>query len=121
MKFEQEALKYNLDSLIKLQNKRIDNIILFEQSIMKEKKSINMEEAVQTALESKIKLHELGDITLNDTEYYLISLDLPKIKSTIKKRAQTIVLLENAIVEERIAMDYEKNMITFLESHDGKK
>lgn len=118
---EREALKYDLDSLIKLQDKRKNNIILFEQSIKQEREASSQEENVQINLESKINLHNSNKIKLDQTEYQWILLDLPKIKSTREKRNQTIMLLKNAIIEEQTSMDREERMIIFLESNDNKK
>ena len=52
--YKTDALKYDLVSLINLQNKRIENIRLFEASIENEKKSIFQEDVIQTNLETKL-------------------------------------------------------------------
>jgi hypothetical protein len=121
LSLEKEALQYNLSSLIDLQNKRRNNIVLFEQSIKKERDMSNQEETIQFSLENKIMLHDKGINKLSDTEYHWILSDLPKLKTTREKRNQTIMLLKTAIIEEQTSMDREERMIAFLESNDGKK
>lgn len=118
---EKDALKYDLNSLKELQNKRKLNISLFEESIKKERESSNQEDLIQLNLENKLRYHQLGLSKLSDTDLYLINQDLPKIKSTKDKRNQTIMLLKVAINEEQEQMDYEERMIKFLESHGDKK
>lgn len=115
---EQEALKYNLSSLITLQNKRKENIDIFEQSIKNERSASQQEEFIQSTLEQKLRNHDLNIIKLSDTEREWIILDLPKIKSTREKREVTITLLKSAILEEYNKMDYESRMIMFLQSKD---
>lgn len=117
---EKESLKYDLPSLILLQEKRKENIILFEQSIKKEREAFSQEEIVEATLESKIKLHNLGFNKLDDTEYHWILSDLPKLKLTRERRNQTIMLLKSAIIDEQTSMDHEERMIAFLESNDRK-
>jgi len=119
--FEKESLKYDLPSLKALQQKRNQNITLFEQSIKNERTASQQEEIVEATLENKIKMHNLGVVKLSDTDYHLVLLDLPKIKSTRERRNQTIILLKTAIIEEQNSMDYEERMIEFLEFHDSKK
>lgn len=117
---ESESLKYDLTSLINLQNKRCNNISIFQQSIKNEREILIQEETIQATLESKLRLHDAGINKLCDTDYQLILLDLPKIKSTRSNRDKTIALLKHAIIEEQNAMDYEERMIAFLESHGNK-
>ena len=118
--YKTDALKYDLVSLINLQNKRIENIRLFEASIDNEKKAIFQEDVIQTNLETKLNKHNNGLSVLDKTAYHLIQIDLPKIKSTKEKRNQTISLLRNAIFEEQNNIDYESKMIDFLRSNGSK-
>lgn len=121
---EQEASKYDLLSLINLQNKRQENINIFEQSIKNERGASQQEEVIQSTLEQKIRNHDLNIVKLSDTEREWILSDLPKIKSTRENRNTTITLLKAAILEEYDKMDYESRMIMFLQSKgkndDGK-
>lgn len=118
---EKEALKYNLSSLINLQNKRRENIILFEQAIKNERSACQQEEIAQASLETKLRHHDLGLIKLTDTDKELIIADLPKLKSTNEKRNQTILLLKSAIIQEYEIMDSEEKMIHFLEKQNAGK
>ena len=118
---EKESLKYDLPSLKKLQEKRNQNIMLFEQSIRNERAALQQEEIVEATLEHKIKMHNLGVMKLSDTDNHLVLLALPKVQSTRERRNQTIILLKAAIIEEQNSMDHEERMIAFLESHDSKK
>lgn len=119
--FEKEALKYDIFSLINLQNKRKENIAIFEISIKNERAASQQEEASQFFLENKLKLHDSGSVKLSDTEKEWILSDLPKFKTTFEKRNQTIMLLKAAILEEYEMMDNEEKMIRFLERrNDGK-
>jgi hypothetical protein len=111
---EKEALKYDLNSLIALQAKRLENIKIFEQSIKNERAAQQQEEGVETALEQKLLLHSSGLSKLSDADMELISADLPKLKSTKQKRLETIQLLKTAILEEQTCMDHEERMINYL-------
>jgi hypothetical protein len=111
---KKEAEKYDLDSLINLQLKRLENIKIFEQSIKNERAASQQEEGVQAALELKLQQHSSGISKLNQTDIELISIDLPKLKTTRDNRSKTIELLKKAILEEQEAMDYEEKMINFL-------
>ncbi len=111
---EKEALMYNLSSLVNLQKKRNENILLFEASIKNERAAIQQEETVEAALESKLFNNKLSEA---DREW--IMSDLPKLKSTKIKRNETIALLKAAILEEQDSMDKEENMIHFLEKNNG--
>ena len=110
--FEKEAHKYNLLSLRNLQEKRKQNVTLFEQSIKNERGASQQEEVVQTQLENKLQ----GK--LSDTEREWILSDLPKLKSTRASREQTIALLKAAIMQEYDQIDIEEKMIHYLEK-DG--
>lgn len=116
---EKEAIRYNLDALKKLQDKRKENVTLFEQSIKNERAAMQQEEVAQANLEGKLRHHDLGLIKLTNTEKEWILSDLPKFKSTNEKRNQTISLLKTAILEEYEKMDYEEKMIHFLEKTNG--
>jgi hypothetical protein len=116
-----EALKYDLNSLIKLQEKRRENISLFEQSIKGERSASQQEEVAQASLEEKLRYHDLGISKLTDAEKEWILSDLPKLKSTKEKRNQTIMLLKAAILQEQEQMDREEYMIHFLEKRNGSK
>jgi len=118
--FEKEALQYDLISLVALQEKRKNNIVLFEKAIKQEREASLQEESVQEVLESKLKSHDAGKIKLDDSEYHLIQLDLPKLQSTREKRKYTVQLLKTAILEEQTSMDHEERMIKFLESNGNK-
>jgi len=118
---EREALKYDLISLIKLQDKRKENILLFEASIKGEREATQQEETVQSVLETKLRQHDLGLSKLDETDKVLILEDIPKLKSTREKRSQTIMLLKAAIIAEQESMDYEENMIMFLEKKNGSQ
>lgn len=119
---KKEALKYDLGSLIRLQEKRKENIILFEQSIKNERNVSQQEEGALNALEAKLRQHDLGINLLSDTDKEWILSDIPKLKSTRQKREQTISLLKEAIIQEQGFMDNEEYMIKILESvHDGKE
>jgi hypothetical protein len=118
---EKEAIKYDLDSLINLQEKRKNNILLFEKSIDSEKEASFQEEVASSSLETKIRLHNFGISKLDDTEYNWILSDLPKIKSTIQKRMSTILLLRQAIIEEQASIKREACMIEYLEKNGNKK
>ena len=115
------ALKYDLNSLIKLQEKRRENISLFEQSIKGERSASQQEEVAQASLEEKLRYHDLGISKLTDAEKEWILSDLPKLKSTKEKRNQTIMLLKAAILQEQEQMDREEYMIHFLEKRNGSK
>lgn len=117
---QREALKYDLASLVRLQDKRRENVSLFEDSIRKEREARLQEETAEAALKDKLRLHDMGVGRLPDDERQLIANDLPKLASTRAKRDQTIMLLKAAILEEQEAMDREEQMIRFLEKHhDG--
>lgn len=116
-----EALKYDLESLIKLQDKRKQNIFLFEQSIKNERAAAQQEETAQVALEAKLRHHEIGLVILSDADKEWILSDIPKLKSTREKRDTTIMLLKAAILEEQAAMDREEQMINYLENRDDSK
>jgi len=118
---EREALKYDLISLIKLQDKRKENILLFEASIKGEREATQQEETVQAVLETKLRQHDLGLSKLDETDKVLILEDIPKLKSTREKRSQTVMLLKAAIIAEQESMDYEENMIMFLEKKNGSQ
>jgi len=118
---EQEAKKYDLSSLINLQNKRKENIDIFEQSIKNERVASQQEEFMQSTLENKIRNHDLNIAKLSDTEREWILSDLPKIKSTRESRNATITLLKKAILEEYDKMDHESSMIMFLKSKTNVK
>lgn len=120
-RLEKEALKYDLSSLIKLQDKRKENILLFEESIKGERAASQQEESVQAVLESKLRHHDLGLSKLDETDKILILEDIPKLKTTRSNREQTIMLLKAAILQEQEAMDREENMINLLEKrNDGQ-
>lgn len=118
---KKEADRYDLKSLIKLQDKRKENIALFEQSIRNERAASQQEESAQFNLEIKLKNHDLGIIKLSDTDKEWILSDLPKLKSTRVKRENTIMFLKAAILEEQAFMDREEQMISYLEKRDGSK
>jgi len=118
---EKEALKYDLVSLIGLQERRKQNVLIFEQSIKNERAACQQEETAQSFLEQKLRQHDLNLNKLTDTDKELILSDLPKLKSTYEKRNQTIMLLKTAILEEYEAMDHEEKMIRFLEKTNGSK
>ena len=118
---EQEAKKYDLPSLVNLQDKRKENINIFEQSIKNERAASQQEEFMQSTLENKIRNHDLNIAKLSDTEREWILSDLPKIKSTRENRDKTITLLKTAILEEYDKMDYESRMIMFLQSKTNVK
>jgi len=118
---EQEAKKYDLPSLVNLQDKRKENINIFEQSIKNERAASQQEEFMQSTLENKIRNHDLNIAKLSDTEREWILSDLPKIKSTRENRDKTITLLKAAILEEYDKMDYESSMIMFLQSKTNVK
>jgi hypothetical protein len=113
---EQEALKYDLSSLISLQDKRKENIVIFEQSIKNERAASQQEEVIHSTLEQKLRNHDLNIVKLSDTEREWILSDLPKVKSTMENRNKTITLLKTAILEEYEKMDHESRMIMFLQS-----
>ncbi len=112
---EQEASKYDLQSLINLQEKRKENIKIFEQAITNERAVMQQEATAQATLENKLNNNNLGIGYLSDTEKEWILSDLPKIKSTRENRDKTITLLKTAIMEEYNKMDYESRMIMFLQ------
>ncbi len=118
---EKEALKYDLEALKRLQLKRQDNIILFENSIRIERQAAQQEEMAQINLETKLRNHDLGLVKLNDVDKEWILSDLPKLKSAQIKRNQTIMLLKSAILEEQETMDREEKMIRFLEKNNDSK
>jgi hypothetical protein len=118
---EQEAKKYDLPSLVNLQDKRKENINIFEQSIKNERAASQQEEFMQSTLENKIRNHDLNIAKLSDTEREWILSDLPKIKSTRENRDKTITLLKTAILEEYDKMDHESRMIMFLQSKTNVK
>jgi len=119
--FQKEASQYDLSSLIKLQNKRKENVAIFECSISNERAASQQEEIAQLALEKKLKFHDLSISILDDTEKELILADIPKLKVTREKREQTVMLLKAAILEEHAMMDREEQMISFLETRNGSK
>lgn len=118
---KKEALKYDLQSLVRLQEKRKQNIVLFEQSIKNERAASQQEETAQVALETKLRQNDLGLIILTDADKEWIISDIPKIKSTREKRENTISLLKIAILEEQNAMDREEQMIYYLGTINGSK
>lgn len=118
---KKEALKYDLSSLIRLQEKRKQNITLFEQSIKNERAAAQQEENAQVVLETKLRQHEIGLAILSDADKEWILSDIPKLKSTREKRDNTVMLLKAAILEEQAAMDREEQMINYLEQRDGSK
>lgn len=118
---EKEALKYDLLSLKKLQEKRKENVVLFENSIKNERAALQQEESAQSNLENKLNNHDSGLSKLSDADREWILTDLPKLKSTKEKRNNTIMLLKAAIIEEYNIMDHEDKMIFFLEKKHGNK
>lgn len=118
---KREALKYDLDSLVRLQLKRKQNVSLFEQSIKNEREAAQQEETAQAALETKLRHHDLGLNILSEADKEWILADIPKLKSTREKRDNTIMLLKAAILEEQAAMDREEQMINYLENRDDSK
>lgn len=120
-KLQEDASKYDIQSLIRLQQKRLENINIFEQSIKNERIAIQQEDSALNLLELKIRNHDSGICKLSETERVWIFSDIPKIKSTRENREKTITLLKAAIIEEYSSMDYEGYMIAFLEKkNDGK-
>ncbi len=113
---EQEASKYDLSSLLSLQDKRKENVGIFEKSIKNEREASQQEEAIQSTLENKLRNHDSGLAKLSDAEREWIFTDLPKIKSTRENRNKTISLLKTAILEEYEKMDQESIMIMILQS-----
>jgi hypothetical protein len=118
---QKEASQYDLASLVRLQEKRKENIGIFERSINNERAASEQEEVAQLSLEKKLKFHDLSLVILDGTEKELILTDIPKLKSTREKREHTIMLLKSAILEEYAMMDKEEQMIRFLETRDGSK
>lgn len=118
---KKEALKYDLASLVRLQQKRKENICLFEQSIKNERAAAQQEENAQATLETKLRQHEIGLVLLSEADKEWILSDIPKLKSTREKRDNTIMLLKAAILDEQAAMDREEQMIHYLEQRDGSK
>lgn len=118
---KKEAMNYDLVSLINLQNKRRDNIILFEKAIRSEREASMLEASAIATLEDKLRMHNKKAIRLSDAEQKLIIQDVPKLKSTIERRAQTISKLQSAIIAEQESMDREQQMIVFLEISHGNK
>jgi hypothetical protein len=118
---QKEASQYDLASLVRLQEKRKENIAIFERSINNERAASEQEEVAQLSLEKKLKFHDLSLVILDGTEKELILTDIPKLKSTREKREHTIMLLKSAILEEYAMMDKEEQMIRFLETRDGSK
>ncbi len=118
---KKEAERYDLPSLIKLQDKRRENVAIFEQSIKNERAASQQEESAQSNLETKLRYHDLGIAKLNDSDKDLILTDVPKLQSTREKREETIKLLKSAILEEHTSMDREEQMINYLESRSGSK
>lgn len=114
---QQEALKYDLPSLLQLQEKRQQNVQLFEQAIKNERSAAMQEATAQANLEEKMLFHNAKLIKLSDADQYLIRRDIPKLKSTQDKRKENIVKLQQAILEEQGAIDREHQMIMFLETH----
>lgn len=113
---QKEALKYDLQSLINLQQKRQQNIIIFEQSIKNEREASMKEASAQAALEDKLRLFDAKMIKLSEADYKSIKQDLPKLKSTQENRRKNIDLLRTAIIEEQESIDREAQMIFFLQS-----
>jgi hypothetical protein len=120
-KLQEDAAKYDIDSLILLKNKRLENIALFEQSIKNERAISQQEESAQSALQIKLNNHDLGIAKLSDADREWILTDIPKLKSTRENREKTITLLKTAILEEYSSMDYESQMISWLENKNGSK
>ena len=120
-KLQEDAAKYDIQSLIRLQNKRLENIALFEQSIKNERAVSQQEESAQAVLQNKLNNHDLGISKLSDADREWILTDIPKLKSTRENREKTITLLKTAILEEYSSMDYESQMISFLENKNGGK
>jgi hypothetical protein len=119
---KEEAKKYDLQSLIRLQEKRKLNISLFQSSIKNERIAMQQEENAQSSLEEKLRNHEFGLNKLTESEKEWILSDIPKLKTTRERRENTVSLLKAAILEEQEAMDKEEQMINFLEKlNDGKK
>ncbi len=118
---KKEADRYDLPSLIKLQDKRRENVVIFEQSIKNERAASQQEESAQSNLETKLRYHDLGIAKLTETDKDLILTDVPKLKSTREKREATIKLLKTAILEEQASMDREEQMIHYLGNRDGSK
>jgi len=117
----QEALQYDLSSLLLLQDKRSQNIQLFEQSIKNERSASMKENVAQTALEEKVTLYSAKLLKLSSEEFKLMEQDIPKLKSTQDKRKQNIINLQQAILDEQNSMDHEMQMILFLkDQNDGK-
>jgi len=113
-----EASRYDLPSLIALQDKRRENVALFERSIQEEREISTQEERARVVLEEKIRLHEIGVARLDVATHELVSSDLPKLVSTRARREETIGKLEAAIVEERSQIAREGQMITFLQAKE---
>lgn len=112
---EKEARKYDLPSLVLLQEKRKQNVALFEQSIKNERLALQQEELVELNLQNKLIQHNSRQVKLPDAEREFILQDLPKIASTRTKRNETIQLLKAAIMGEYDLMDNEEKMIHFLQ------
>ena len=76
---------------------------------------MQQEETARSILEIRLN----GKI--DDAEREWILSDLPKLKSTKENRDNTISLLKSAILEEYASMDYESQMIDFLEKENDSK
>ena len=113
-KQQREALQYNLSSLILLQDKHQENIVLFETFIKKEREGVIFDKTIQSTLEDRLRLHKSNTVPLNDADVELIKQDLPKILSNIERRAESVKNLQSAILNEQEQMDREEQMITFL-------
>ncbi|HEY5268626.1 MAG TPA: hypothetical protein VII94_05915 [Candidatus Saccharimonadales bacterium] len=116
---QEEASQYSLSSLLELQQKRQQNVQLFEQAI-KNERAAGMQEAAATAnLEEKLQFYNAKLIKLSEEDRLAIVRDIPKLKSTQEKRKDNIINLQKAILEEQNTMDHETQMIMFLEKHNG--
>lgn len=113
---EREALNYDLPSLVQQQDRRRQNVQLFEQCIANEKTASLEEAKVQSALEEKLMLANSRVLKLSADEVKLIVDDIPKLKSTQARRRENIQKLQKAILEEQDALDREATMIQFLET-----
>lgn len=114
---QEEALQYDLKSLKELQEKRKQNIQLFEQAIKNERSAIMMEMSAQSNLEEKLNLYNAKLFKLSTEDYNAIINDIPKLKSTQERRRENINKLQQAILEEQTTADREVQMIMYLENH----
>lgn len=96
---------YDLDSLVRLQEKRRENVALFEQAIKNERAANQQDEVIVATLSRKLR-HEI-----TETEREAILSDLPKLESTRINREKTIALLQKAISSEYDSMNAEDRMI----------